>query len=112
MTGSDKSVLLLTDGSNNSGTAKPADVIAAAKRSGTRVFAVGFDSSGSMDFSDLETIVSQTGGLFQKATDAAHLKDYFDHMYNAVSAQGCLQLNFTVLPVASTTVTGTVSFTV
>lgn len=111
-TGGNKNVLLLTDGANNQGTATPADVIAAAKKSGTRVFAVGLDRSGFLDFSDLETIASQTGGLFQKATDAAQLKDYFDHMYNAVSAQGCLQLNFTALPVAGTTVTGTVSFTV
>jgi len=111
-TGSNRNILVMTDGADNSSSAVPDDVIAAAKKDGVRVFAVGLDTTNTLGFADLERIASQTGGLFQKATDAAQLKDYFDHMYNAVTAQGCLQLNFTALPTPGTVVTGTVAFTV
>ena len=111
-TGTNRSVLILTDGSDNASAHSPSDVIAAAKAQGTRVFAVGLDSSNSLNFSELERVASETGGLFQKASDAKQLTTYFDHVYNAVSAQGCLQLNFTVRPIAGTNVTGTLGFTV
>jgi Ca-activated chloride channel homolog len=110
-TGTNRSVLVLTDGADSASSHSPTDVIAAAKANGTRVFAVGLDSANTLDFSDLERIVSETGGLFQKASDAAQLTSYFDHVYNAVSAQGCVQLNFTVPPAPGATVSGTLAFT-
>ena len=110
-TGSNRSVLVLTDGADSDSIYSPTDVIALAKANGTRVFAIGLDSANTLDFSDLERIASETGGLFQKAGDAAQLTGYFDHVYNAVSAQGCVQLNFTVPPAPGSTVSGILAFT-
>ncbi len=112
--GSNRSVLVLTDGDDNSSTSltSPSAVIAAAAKTGVRVYAVGLDSTDTLNFTALEQIASRTGGLFQKASDAAQLKDYFDHMYNAINAQGCLQLTFTSRPPVGTDVTGHVTFTV
>ena len=111
-TGANRSVLVLTDGADSSSVHSPTDVIAAAKANGTRVFAVGLDSANTLDFGELERIASETGGLFQKASDAAQLTGYFDHVYNAVSAQGCVQLKFTAPPRPGTSVSGTLAFTV
>ena len=111
-TGSNKTVLVLTDGEDNASVLSPDDVITALRKSGTRVFAVGLDSTGTLDFTKLERIASESGGLFQKADSAALLKDYFDRMYNAVSAQGCLQLKFSTRPAPGTTVSGKITFTV
>lgn len=110
--GTNKSMLVLTDGGDNASSSTSADVIAAARKSGARVYAVGLDSTGTLDFKALEQIASQTRGLFQKATDATQLKAYFDHVYNAVNAQGCLQLNFSVRPPVGSVVSGKVIFTV
>ena len=110
--GANKSILVLTDGLDNSSDALPAEVIAAAKQSGTRVFAVGLDSLGGLDFSTLEQIASQTGGLFQKASDAAQLTTYFDNVFNAVNAQGCLEVKFSTKPPVGTDVTGKLAFTI
>ncbi|GGO27208.1 hypothetical protein GCM10008949_18650 [Deinococcus humi] len=111
-TGANKSILVLTDGEDNSSGTPLSDVIARAKQSGVRVFAIGLDAEDYLDFTELENIASQTGGLFQKASDAAQLTAYFDNVFNAVNAQGCLQLNFTVKPATGTTVTGKISFTI
>ena len=110
--GANKSILLLTDGQDTGSDVSPAEMIAAAQKSGTRVFAVGLDAFGSLDFTDLEQIASQTGGLFQKASDAAQLKTYFDNLFNAVNAQGCLEVKFSDKPPVGTNVTGTLTFTV
>lgn len=110
--GSGGTVLILTDGVDSGYSATAQDAIAAAKTNGTRVYAIGLDSTDSLDFTALEDLTAATGGLFQKATSATDLQGFFDNVYNAFRAQGCVQLKFTQKPAAGTVVTGTMVVTV
>ncbi|MFC4639947.1 vWA domain-containing protein [Deinococcus hohokamensis] len=110
--GSNRKVLVLTDGEDNASNNSAQDAIDAANKNGTPVYAIGLDDSGSLDFTELEDIAARTGGLFQKAGDAAQLQTFFDRMYNALRAQGCVQVNFTQKPATGTTVTGILNVTV
>ncbi|GGR69306.1 hypothetical protein GCM10008959_34170 [Deinococcus seoulensis] len=83
-----------------------------ARANGTRVYAIGLDAQNNLDFSALEDIAAATGGLFQKANDDAALDGFFDRMYNAFRAQGCVELVFTQKPAAGTEVTGTLNIVI
>lgn len=105
-------VLVLTDGEDNSSSADVAAAIAAAKANGTAVYAIGLDAGSSLAFTDLQNLASQTGGLFQIATDAKQLQTFFDQVFNSFVAQGCVQINFTNKPAANTVITGKLHITV
>ncbi|MGM9322138.1 vWA domain-containing protein [Deinococcus aquaticus] len=102
-------VLALTDGIDNSSSNSPDEAIAAAKAAGVPVYAIGLDATGSLDFAEMERIASETGGLFRSNIAAGDLDAYFSQLYNAFTAQGCLELNLAAAPAPGTTVTGTLS---
>lgn len=104
--------LMLTDGQDTELSASPADVIAAANKNATPLYIIGLDAQDTLDFRDAEDIAARTGGLFQKATSAGQLQKFFDNVYNAFRAQGCVELNFSQKPAAGTSVTGTLVITV
>ncbi|MBZ9749407.1 VWA domain-containing protein [Deinococcus sp. HMF7604] len=104
--------LILTDGEDNSSRNSAQKAIDEAKKNGTKVFVIGLDARNTLNFRALEDITAATGGLFQKTGSAADLQCFFDRMYNAFRAQGCVQLSFTQKPAAGTAVTGTLSVTV
>ncbi|ULH14034.1 VWA domain-containing protein (plasmid) [Deinococcus sp. KNUC1210] len=110
--GANGTVLILTDGDDSGYSATAQNAIDAAKKNGTKVYAIGLDASNTLDFTALEDLTAATGGLFQKATSATDLQGFFDNVYNAFRAQGCVQLNFTQKPAAGTVVTGTMVVTV
>ncbi|GAA0514209.1 vWA domain-containing protein [Deinococcus depolymerans] len=110
--GSNGSVLILTDGEDNAYVNQYQEAINTARANGTKVYAIGLDAQNTLDFSALEDITTATGGLFQKASDAAALDGFFDRMYNAFRAQGCVELVFTQKPTAGTDVTGTLNVVV
>ncbi|UBV44338.1 VWA domain-containing protein (plasmid) [Deinococcus taeanensis] len=104
--------LILTDGENNSGTNNGAAVVTAANTNGTPMYIIGLDAQNNLDFTAAEDIAARTGGLFQRATTADQLGGFFDRMYNAFRAQGCVELNFTTKPASGTSVTGTLNIVV
>ncbi|GMA16585.1 VWA domain-containing protein [Deinococcus metallilatus] len=110
--GANGTVLILTDGEDTARNPTAQAAIAVAKQNGTRVYAIGLDARNTVNFSVLEDLTAATGGLFQKATSATQLQGFFDKMYNAFRAQGCVQVNFTQKPTAGTVVTGTLVITV
>ncbi|GGS28452.1 vWA domain-containing protein [Deinococcus knuensis] len=110
--GTNGSLLILTDGEDNAYVNQYQQAIDTARANGTKVYAIGLDAQNNLDFSALEDIAATTGGLFQKANDAAALDGFFDRMYNAFRAQGCVELVFTQKPAAGTEVTGTLNIVI
>lgn len=110
--GANGSVLILTDGEDNAYVDQYQDAIDTARQGGVKVYAIGLDARNSLDFTALEDITAATGGLFQKASDAAALDGFFDRMYNAFRAQGCVEVHFTQKPVTGTEVQGTLTIDV
>ncbi|GAA0499355.1 vWA domain-containing protein [Deinococcus depolymerans] len=100
-------VLALTDGIDNRSSNSPDNAIAAAKAAGVPVYTIGLDATGSLDFTEMERIASETGGLFRSNVAAGDLDAYFSQLYNAFTAQGCLELNLAAAPAPGTTVAGT-----
>lgn len=87
----DKIIILLSDGANNSGSVPPEDAIAAAQKSGIRVYTIGFGGdansqnsffsfmrSNSIDEETLKNIANETGGQYFRATSAKELEQVFD----------------------------------
>lgn len=105
-------VLILTDGLDSESGARYQEAVNTARANGTKVYAIGLDARNNIDFSELEDIATATGGLFQKENDAAALDGFFDRMYNAFRAQGCVELVFTQKPAAGTDVTGVLNVVV
>ncbi|WP_136363900.1 hypothetical protein [Deinococcus sp. Arct2-2] len=62
-----------------------------------------------MNFSQMERIASQTGGLFNTTKKSTDLNDYFSKLYNAFTAQGCVQINLANAPAAGTVIEGTLT---
>lgn len=110
--GTNLRALVLTDGIDNESTTTAGGVVDTALKSGTPLYIIGLDATNTLDFTGAEDIATRTGGLFQRATNASQLEGFFDNMYNAFRAQGCVQLNFTTKPATGTTVTGTLNMTV
>jgi Ca-activated chloride channel family protein len=104
--------LVLTDGEDTGSDVDPGEVIRTAQANGTPMYIIGLDAGNNLDFGAAEDIAAQTGGLFQKASTAAQLQGFFDNMYNAFRAQGCVELNFTQKPAKDTRVTGTLNVVV
>lgn len=110
--GTNGSLLILTDGEDTNYISSYQEAVDTARANGTKIYAIGLDARNNLDFSELEDIAAATGGLFQKASDAAALDGFFDRMYNAFRAQGCVELVFSQKPAAGTDVTGTLNIVV
>ncbi len=91
-----KVIILLTDGSNNSGTISPETAAALAKEKSIRVYTIGVGSKGlaptpimtpfgvqfenmpvDIDEETLQSIASITGGKYFRATDASGLRSIY-----------------------------------
>lgn len=96
-----KSIILLTDGSNNTGVVAPLTAAEIAKKYGIRVYTVGIGTNGNalypvginfygkmeyqslpvvIDEATLRTIASSTGGKYFRATDKSTLKQIFSEI--------------------------------
>lgn len=92
-----KVVILLTDGSNNSGDISPATAAEIAKKFGVRVYTIGVGTNGSapypmpvaggvqymnipveIDTKTLENIAAITGGKFYRATNTRSLENIYN----------------------------------
>lgn len=102
-------VLALTDGIDNSSSNTASDAISYAKTNSVPVYAVGLDATNTINFSEMERIASETGGLFRSNISSADLNDYFAKLYNAFTAQGCVQLNLAAAPATGSTIEGTLT---
>lgn len=88
-----KSIILMTDGTNNSGSVPPTTAAQIAAQKGIRVYTIGIGTNGSAQYVDpygvattiettidtetLKKIASMTGGKFFRATDADMLSEVF-----------------------------------
>lgn len=89
-----KSIILLTDGTNNAGDVPPSTAARIAKQKGVKVYTIGVGINGSIQITDpygfstttmetkideesLKNIASQTGGKYFRATDERMLNEVF-----------------------------------
>lgn len=92
-----KSIILLTDGSNNTGVATPQMAAEVAKEMGVKIYAVGIGTNGMADFpradmlghieyvklpvvideATLQSVANETGGKYFRATDNRVLEEVF-----------------------------------
>lgn len=92
-----KSIILLTDGTNNAGDVAPSTAARIAKQKGIRVYAIGVGTNGSIKITDpygfstttletkideqaLKSIAAETGGKYFRATDSHTLRKVFDEI--------------------------------
>lgn len=92
-----KSIILLTDGSNNAGDVPPSTAAQIAKQKGIRVYTIGIGTNGSIQIADpygfssttietkidettLRNIANTTGGKFFRATNRRMLQEVFDEI--------------------------------
>lgn len=92
-----KSIILLTDGSNNAGDVAPSTAADIAAQKGIKVYTIGVGKDGKMQVSDpyglnstsietsidetsLKEIADKTGGKFFRATSAKALERVFDEI--------------------------------
>ena len=96
-TAKSKSIILLTDGTNNSGDVPPETAAEIARGKGIRVYTIGVGTDGSMQITDpygfstttietkideqsLSSIAKTTGGKYFRATDRRMLQNVFDEI--------------------------------
>ena len=89
-----KSIILLTDGTNNAGEVPPATAAEIARQKGIKVYTIGVGTNGSIQITDpygfstttletkideasLKSIAQQTGGKYFRAKDEKVLNDVF-----------------------------------
>lgn len=92
-----KSIILLTDGTNNAGDVAPSTAASIARQKGIRIYAIGVGTNGSISITDpygfstttmetkidegsLKSIASETGGKFFRATDTHMLRKVFEEI--------------------------------
>lgn len=92
-----KSIILLTDGTNNAGDVAPSTAAQIAKQKGIRIYAIGVGTNGSIQITDpygfstttmetkidesaLTNIANVTGGKYFRATDSRMLRHVFDEI--------------------------------
>lgn len=92
-----KSIILLTDGTNNAGDVAPSTAAQIAKEKGIKIYTIGIGTNGSIQITDpygfstttmetkidegaLKQIASITNGKYYRATDAKMLRDIFDEI--------------------------------
>lgn len=89
-----KSIILLTDGTNNAGDVAPATAAQIAAQKGIKVYTIGVGTNGSIQITDpfgfsstrmetkidedaLRSIAKKTGGKYFRATDTGMLREVF-----------------------------------
>lgn len=94
-----KSIILLTDGTNNAGDVPPSTASQIAKQKGIKVYTIGVGTNGTIQITDpygfstttmetkideqsLKEIANATGGKFFRATDEKMLRDVFAEIDN------------------------------
>ena len=92
-----KSIILLTDGTNNAGDVPPSTAAQIAKQKGIKVYTIGVGTNGSIQITDpygfstttmetkideqsLKQIAQLTGGKYFRATDEKMLRKVFDEI--------------------------------
>lgn len=92
-----KSIILLTDGTNNAGDVPPSTAAQIARQKGIKVYTIGIGTNGSIQITDpygfstttmetkideqsLKEIASLTGGKFFRATDEMMLRQVFEEI--------------------------------
>lgn len=92
-----KSIILLTDGTNNSGDVAPATAAQIAKQKDIRIYSIGVGTNGTINITDpygfssttmetkidesaLRNIAAVTGGKYFRATDSRMLRQVFDEI--------------------------------
>lgn len=92
-----KSIILLTDGTNNAGDVAPATAAQIARQKGIRIYSVGVGTNGSIQITDpygfstttmetkideqaLTNISNLTGGKYFRATDSRMLRKVFEEI--------------------------------
>lgn len=92
-----KSVILLTDGTNNAGAVAPMTAAQIAKQKGIKVYTIGVGTNGTVNITDpygfstttmetkidesaLRSIASATGGKYFRATDSRMLREVFQEI--------------------------------
>ncbi len=76
-------ILLLTDGSSNSGSIAPAEAARIADENGIRIHTIGFGSAQALsptDLSQLEQLATMTGGRFFPARSTADLQSVYEEL--------------------------------
>ncbi len=96
-TAKSKSIILLTDGTNNAGDVPPATAAQIARQKGIKVYTIGVGTNQKIEITDpygfsstqmeakideasLKSIARQTGGKFFRATDERMLKKVFEEI--------------------------------
>ena len=92
-----KSIILLTDGTNNAGDVAPTTAAQIAKQKGIKIYTIGVGTNGSIQITDpygfstttmetkidestLKNMASITNGKYFRATDSKMLKDVFNEI--------------------------------
>lgn len=92
-----KSVILLTDGTNNAGDVAPSTAAQIARQKGIKIYTIGVGTNGSITITDpygfssttmetkideaaLKNIASVTNGKYFRATDARMLREVFEEI--------------------------------
>lgn len=92
-----KSIILLTDGTNNAGDVAPATAAQIAKQKGIKIYTIGVGTNGSIQITDpygfstttmetkideasLKNIADMTNGKYFRATDSKMLSQIFDEI--------------------------------
>ncbi|PZA07013.1 MULTISPECIES: VWA domain-containing protein [unclassified Meiothermus] len=107
--------LVLTDGADNSSIKSSSQASDYARANGVKVYMVGLGDPSSLDFTRMQNVAAETGGLFAAVNDASGLQALFDGMFNATKASFCIKVIFLVdgkPPTAGMRITGTLAFQV
>lgn len=92
-----KSIILLTDGTNNAGDVAPSTAAQIARQKGIKIYTIGVGTNGSIRITDpygfssttmetkidedvLKSIASSTQGKYFRATDSRMLREVFDEI--------------------------------
>lgn len=92
-----KSIILLTDGTNNAGDVQPSTAAQIAKQKGIKIYTIGVGTNGSIQIADpygfstttmetkideqaLKSIAQQTDGKYFRATNSGMLQEVFDEI--------------------------------
>lgn len=92
-----KSIILLTDGTNNAGDVAPLTAASIARQKGIRIYSIGVGTNGTISVTDpygfstttmetkidegtLKSIAETTGGKYFRATDSRMLRQVFDEI--------------------------------
>ncbi len=107
--GDNRIAIVFTDGQDTT-SADPDEVAAAARASGVRVFYIGLGETTNV--SEMIDIAQATepSGLYVSARDRSELLSAFEGVINGSQASGCIDLVFTPVPSAGETVSGGLTF--